>query len=577
MDMNTSKAQEFMLKLFKYAILTLFSVFIIYLLYLSGFSTSVLTPSEHTYLIGDSFWFNVLFVCVVISAFLFLYKNAGFLRAFILRVNNDYDFYAKCRNILFSLYLAVLMVYVVSSQRLGGVSDRTFVFNIAYQWTCGDFSAFYDNGYLFYYPHQLGLIIFLYYFSLIFGGHNYIAFEICNVFCVILTYKAFADLSDMAGNKRFKTFSILLACILFLPMSLYTTFAYGTLLGLCLAVNSVRYIYIYISDRCRNTASSLRKCFHLVISLGELFLAVVIKQNYLIFAIGYIILCCIFLLRKYTPFNLMTIIAAVLIVVFSQKAVDLLAVRISGYAVPDGMPPMSWVDMGLNENDGSYDGWWTPDSRAVYKDSGFDRTATKYIALEHIQHRVKFFISDPEYAVRFFSGKNASQWNNPEFNAYFVNNVPTAVDEPEYLQRLFSVSTMDTVVRILNPLHFAVLAGAVFYLLLKKDKSDVSLFFCVVFVGGFMFHTVWEAKGQYTLPFFTLLLPLAVEGYAGVIHTVLDFPHLSKKRRITVISSLAVFIVFGAVICWGNSTLLNDIFVRSEDTESYISYLNDAE
>lgn len=181
------------------------------------------------------------------------------------------------------------MVYVVSSQRLGGDSDRTFVFNIAYQWTYGDFSAFYDNGYLFYYPHQLGLIIFLYYFSLIFGGHNYIALEICNVFCVILTYKAFADLSDMSGNSRIKTFLILTTCILFLPMSLYTTFAYGTLLGLCLAVNAVRHIYI-----CRNTSSSLQKCFHVVMSLGELFFAAVIKRNYLIFAIGYIILCCIF-------------------------------------------------------------------------------------------------------------------------------------------------------------------------------------------------------------------------------------------------------------------------------------------
>lgn len=64
--------------------------------------------NEHTYLIEDNFWLNVLFVSVVISAFLFLYKKAGFLRAFILRVNNDYDFYSKSRIILFTLYLTVL-------------------------------------------------------------------------------------------------------------------------------------------------------------------------------------------------------------------------------------------------------------------------------------------------------------------------------------------------------------------------------------------------------------------------------------------------------------------------------------
>ena len=28
-----------------------------------------------------------------------------------------------------------------------------------------------------------------------------------------------------------------------------------------------------------------------------------------------------------------------------------------------------------------------------------------------------------------------------------------------------------------------------------------------------MFYTFWEAKGQYTLPYFTLLIPLAIQGY----------------------------------------------------------------
>ncbi len=576
MDMNTSKAQEFMLKLSKYAILTPFTVFIIYLLYLSGFSTSVLTKSEHTYLIGDSFWLNVLFAAVLISALLLLYKTS-FLKAFIFKVNNDRGFYIKCRSVLLLAYFAALAVYVLASQRLGGVSDRTLVFNVAYQWTYGDYSALYDTtdysrGYLLYNPHQLGIVVFLYYFSLIFGGHNYAAFELCNALAVVFTYRAFAELSDMSGNSRFMSFSILLICILFLPISLYTTFAYGTLLGLCFAVNAVRHIMPMLGG-----ASGWHKWLHLALSLGEMLLAIAVKKNYLIFAIGYLIFCAVLFIKKHSAQNLIPVIAAVLLVLFSQKSVDLLAVTITGNAVPAGMPTMSWVSMGLGENDNLYDGWWTPQSSVTLLEAGLDSAAARSVEVERVQRRLTEFVSNPEYAIRFFSGKNASQWNNPEFNAYFVNNVPSAVTVPEYLNRFFAVSTMDTVVRILNPMHFAVLAGAVLYLLLKKDKSDVSLFFCVVFVGGFMFHTVWEAKGQYTLPYFTLLLPLAVEGYAEAIYTILDFPHLSKKRRITVISSLAAFIVFGAVICWSNSTLLNDIFVRSEDAESYISYLNDAE
>ena len=34
-----------------------------------------------------------------------------------------------------------------------------------------------------------------------------------------------------------------------------------------------------------------------------------------------------------------------------------------------------------------------------------------------------------------------------------------------------------------------------------------------IFIGGFLFHTFLEAKGQYTMPYFTLLIPLAIQGY----------------------------------------------------------------
>ena len=35
----------------------------------------------------------------------------------------------------------------------------------------------------------------------------------------------------------------------------------------------------------------------------------------------------------------------------------------------------------------------------------------------------------------------------------------------------------------------------------------------MILVGGFLFHLVWEAKGQYTLPYMVLVIPLAVEGW----------------------------------------------------------------
>jgi len=34
----------------------------------------------------------------------------------------------------------------------------------------------------------------------------------------------------------------------------------------------------------------------------------------------------------------------------------------------------------------------------------------------------------------------------------------------------------------------------------------------IIFIGGFLFHLVWEAKGQYTVCYFVLLIPYAWMG-----------------------------------------------------------------
>lgn len=72
--------------------------------------------------------------------------------------------------------------------------------------------------------------------------------------------------------------------------------------------------------------------------------------------------------------------------------------------------------------------------------------------------------------------------------------------------------------RLLNYLHIWLIFGAALLIFSGKEElSPEMLLLMTVFVGGFVFHTFWEAKGQYTLPYFVLLIPLAVQGYWSVI------------------------------------------------------------
>ena len=43
-----------------------------------------------------------------------------------------------------------------------------------------------------------------------------------------------------------------------------------------------------------------------------------------------------------------------------------------------------------------------------------------------------------------------------------------------------------------------------------------------IFIGGFIFHLFWEAKGQYTITYFVLLIPYCVKGLMDMTDEIAD-------------------------------------------------------
>ena len=57
------------------------------------------------------------------------------------------------------------------------------------------------------------------------------------------------------------------------------------------------------------------------------------------------------------------------------------------------------------------------------------------------------------------------------------------------------------------------LIGAGCILFIKRNKwKPEQLVLLLIFLGGFAFHTIWEAKSDYVLPYFVLLIPYAAAG-----------------------------------------------------------------
>lgn len=93
-----------------------------------------------------------------------------------------------------------------------------------------------------------------------------------------------------------------------------------------------------------------------------------------------------------------------------------------------------------------------------------------------------------------------------------------------------------------------------FRLLKSCEMGGYSRVFAVTLFGGFLFYTFWEAKGSYSLPFLTTMLPLASEGADRLTERL---PRLGRKLhnrygKCAVAAGLGI----AAVICIGGYQMM---------------------
>lgn len=43
----------------------------------------------------------------------------------------------------------------------------------------------------------------------------------------------------------------------------------------------------------------------------------------------------------------------------------------------------------------------------------------------------------------------------------------------------------------------------------RKDLNNEVILLITIFLGGFAFHILWEAKSRYIIPYFIILIPIA--------------------------------------------------------------------
>lgn len=411
---------------------------------------------------------------------------------------------------------AVGTIYVLLTQLAPG-SDPAKVWAVAMQWRQGDFSAFEEGGYLFRYPFQSGIILYFYLLSFVFGAGNYVAVQLVNVFCLVVIYGLLAKLTVFFWPRKGLRNLVYIGLLIWSPLAFYVTYLYGILPGMALSLGAVwfasryflkrRYRYIAISSLCMGAAT-------------------VLKMNCLVWLIAiacflvYDMIDSLFLTKEPQPkkwtASLLFILCLAGSVILCNGCSNRIVERIVGQELPEGIPMISWVVMGLQDAPmapGTYNGFICD----VYTEAAYDTEKAVEATKQEIKSTVGELMENPlDYGIPFFARKTAFQWNDPTFITLIcTRDREAAVEIPALLQSLIYGSGSVRYSLLLNDLQTLIWAGALLYVLLRWNSRNLyELMGAVVFLGGYLFHMIWESGASYTIPYFAALIPYAVCGMA---------------------------------------------------------------
>ena len=147
------------------------------------------------------------------------------------------------------------------------------------------------------------------------------------------------------------------------------------------------------------------------------------------------------------------------------------------------------------------------------------------IVMADLSARLFEIAADPGAALLFFKEKILSQWLEPTFSVMSYGLRCAYQGEYNGLAiMLFREGRLnDLVCGLMNVYHqvLYVLALVGTGSLFMRRKNAAAMVLPVVVIGGFMFHTIMEAKSQYIYPYFVYMIPLCALGLKVLAQSVL--------------------------------------------------------
>lgn len=475
----------------------------------SMLSTAYFTPDssygERPEYRWDVIPLNLLFLAAVAGILYILYKKQIFKKIS-----------TKMLAAIAVLFVIGMSVLWIQASHTYPEADQKAVSWVSYLMTQNNFLFFEHGKYMQIYPNQLGLAAILEALYRLTGGENWKTFmyltALANGVVVYLLYR----ITDRLYHDQNADCLVLLASMGCIQIILYSTFLYGMMLGLAFALGAFYALLLFLDH------GKWRYVVNAGILMG---ISILVKNNYSIFLVALVILLLYDAVKKSgggirkAGKSLAAILILIGLTALLSRSLTAFYEHRSGIPIESGMPKSLWVAMGMQEGERA-EGWYNGFNFDTYVNSGCDPVVSDAIAREAITESLQHFQKDPVYAARFYLRKTLSQWNEPTYEALWVNQFHNG-DFSTIVQSIYEGKLYRVFSEYMNLFQLLVFAAVFAGLLIGRKREKrwqlTELFLPMVILGGFFFHTIWEAKSQYIFPYFVCMLPGAAAGLSGVL------------------------------------------------------------
>lgn len=469
--------------------------------------------------------------------------------------------YKKGILIAIHIIFAVSMTAVILLVKYQPTAAQAWTLDAAQRLLNGDYSFWEHSGFNYIYPALNGLTLYLLPFVSLFGTDGAaIAYQLFNLAMLLLASRSlygFCRETHLNAGKTALTF------IVYLPIGFYIFFIYGNIASLSLSLFSIWRFTRFLS-------SSNKK--EILLSAFTIALAISFKETALITLIAMMIILVLegIISKQWKKFLWLPLFLVMYFLL--SFATDITIEGITGETIPPARG-YGHLTMGISEGDRA-NGWYNDYILDTLSSCNFDYDQYEAITKKAFLQRLHTLLNDTSYTTNFLTLKTASQWNNPTFQSIWIQQQMLDADSRPHNLLCIDGSPVNMLFYFLfNILQSIILFGSLCYFVFdSKDAPLSTLLPAVIFIGGYLFLLFWEAKAQYTILFFILLIPYGISGFQALLHNLILLKDNHKWYTSKVILFLGILTTILLLTAADTPLLKDTIKLGSNDADAYYTY-----